>query len=172
MLRRAKSPANEIAFKSLLPRPHRAKQVPWELGVGVWELTISSTSVSIELGLRIEPNSGRTSPRRGADVTDSDAAEPNRSCLRLRAPLRVPGKRSHLIRSLRSEPRRGMRLDDICQAHRCAWGYQASVDHTDRTRSEESMRPLSGFPPRRNAPHCALRRRHDRCGSAAKHYSY
>ena len=35
-----------------------------------------------------------------------DAAEPHRSCVRLRAPLRVPGKCAHLLRSLRSKPRR------------------------------------------------------------------
>ena len=33
------------------------------------------------------------------------------------------------------------------------------------------MRPLSRFAARRNAPHCALRRTHDRCCAAADHYS-
>ena len=54
------------------------------------------------------------------------------------------GKRSPLILSLRSLPRRvAEAFSDICQAHRCAIAFQGVTDHTEGTRREESLRPFS-----------------------------
>ena len=56
-----------------------------------------------------------------------------------------------------------MRVDDICQAHRCAGGIQVYADHTVGSRAEESLGALSGFALRRRAPHRAGRRDSSPC---------
>ena len=56
-------------------------------------------------------------------------------------------------------PRRlRMRVDDICQAHRCAGGLQRYADHRVGSRREESLGAVSGCAVRRRAPQRAGRR--------------
>ena len=104
-------------------------------------------------------------------MTDSDAAEPNRSCLRLRAPLRVPGKRSHLIRSLRSEPRR---VRDAVGRHLPGAPMRLGLSGEPGSHGPNSPRgidaPAFRLPPprealRRDSPKLEERRRSQRVGT-------